>query len=239
MQNQPSNNPALRTAGVVFGLLYPTALTWLYFIALAREASAVQQAAYTIGKAIQFGFPAVWLWLFARQRVGLPGWTANGIALGLLFGAAVGGAILAVYHLWLKHTTFFDESALLVIEKLTGIGLLTPAAFIVLGVFYSLAHSLLEEYYWRWFVFGELSARIRPGPAILLSSLGFMAHHVLVVATYFGWTSAATWLFSLAVAIGGAFWAWLYRRSGSLLGSWLSHLLIDAAIFAVGHDLVF
>ena len=29
----------------------------------------------------------------------------------------------------------------------------------------------------------------------------------------------------------GAAWAWIYHRSGSLLGPWLSHLLIDAGIF--------
>ena len=45
--------------------------------------------------------------------------------------------------------------------------------------------------------------------------------------------------FSASVAIGGAVWAWLYDRSGSLLGPWLSHILIDAAIFIIGYDLIF
>ena len=61
----------------------------------------------------------------------------------------------------------------------------------------------------------------------------------LILGTYFGWTSPATWLFSLAIAIGGAAWAWLYHRSGSLVGPWLSHLLVDAAIFVIGYHLVF
>jgi membrane protease YdiL (CAAX protease family) len=109
----------------------------------------------------------------------------------------------------------------------------------VLGVFYSLVHSLLEEYYWRWFVFARLADVSKLPTAIAISSLGFMAHHVLIVGMYFGWTSAATWLFSLAIAVGGAVWAGLYHRSRSLIGPWLSHLLVDAAIFAVGYDLVF
>jgi membrane protease YdiL (CAAX protease family) len=107
-----------------------------------------------------------------------------------------------------------------------------------MGAFLSLIHSGLEEYYWRWFVFGRLQRLIRPGRAIAVSALSFMLHHVLLLAVYFGWTSPATWLFSAAVAVGGAYWAWLYRRSGSLYGAWLSHLLIDAAIFTVGYDLV-
>ena len=66
-----------------------------------------------------------------------------------------------------------------------------------------------------------------------------MLHHILLLAAYFGWFSPATWIFSAAVAVGGAYWAWLYQRSGSLWGPWLSHLVIDAAIFIVGYDLVF
>jgi membrane protease YdiL (CAAX protease family) len=64
-----------------------------------------------------------------------------------------------------------------------------------------------------------------------------MAHHVILLATYFGWSSPWTYAFSLAVAVGGAVWAWLYERSGSLVGPWLSHLVVDAAIFLVGYDL--
>jgi len=74
--------------------------------------------------------------------------------------------------------------------------------------------------------------------AVAVSSLGFMAHHVIVLATYFGLASPVTWIFSLGIAAGGAFWAWLYHRSGSLLGPWLSHLLVDAAIFAAGYEIV-
>jgi membrane protease YdiL (CAAX protease family) len=65
-----------------------------------------------------------------------------------------------------------------------------------------------------------------------------MAHHVVVLGLYFGWTNPWTWLFSGATAAGGAFWAWLYQRSGSIYGPWASHLLLDAGIFAIGYDLV-
>jgi hypothetical protein len=74
--------------------------------------------------------------------------------------------------------------------------------------------------------------------AIAVSAVGFMAHHVLVLATFFGWWTWPTMLFSLAVAVGGGFWAWLYERSGSLVGPWLSHLVVDTGIFVVGYELV-
>jgi membrane protease YdiL (CAAX protease family) len=44
-------------------------------------------------------------------------------------------------------------------------------------------------------------------------------------------------VFSLAVAVGGAVWAWLYDFSRSLIGPWLSHMLVDIGIFVIGYDL--
>ena len=43
---------------------------------------------------------------------------------------------------------------------------------------------------------------------------------------------------SLGVAVGGAAWAWLYERTGSVLAPWVSHLLIDATLFVIGWDLL-
>jgi membrane protease YdiL (CAAX protease family) len=97
---------------------------------------------------------------------------------------------------------------------------------------------LLEEYYWRWFVFGQLRRWIPVGAAIAVSSLAFTAHHVLVLRFYFGGFSLPTGILSLAVASGGVFWAWLYQKSGSLYGPWLSHALIDAALFLIAYDLM-
>ena len=59
-----------------------------------------------------------------------------------------------------------------------------------------------------------------------------------MLGTYFGWDSFWTYFFSLATAVGGAFWAWLYERSGSIYGPWASHLLMDAGIFGLGYDLI-
>jgi membrane protease YdiL (CAAX protease family) len=228
-----------RRCALAFALAYPTLLTWVYFVLLAGAPAANQRVAYGIGKAIQFAFPAAWAWLFSRESIGLPRPTRKGLLAGAVFGLAVGGGMIAVYHSWLKTAAFFTAALEPMVAKLEGFGLLSPTAFIVMGVFYAVAHSALEEYYWRWFVFGQLRQTCALHTAIAVSSLGFTAHHVLIIAWYFGWWSPATWLFSAAVAIGGAFWALLYHRSGSLLGPWLSHLLIDAAILVIGFELVF
>ena len=65
-----------------------------------------------------------------------------------------------------------------------------------------------------------------------------MSFHVIHLVKFFGWDSPAVWLFAPAVAVGGAVWAWIYHRSKTLYGPWISHLLVDIAIYAIGYDLI-
>jgi len=225
-------------AAVLFALVFPAVLTWVYFVALGGAAAGVQQAAYGVGKVIQFGFPLVWVLAVRRGRLRWQGPGRAGVGAGLAFGAAVLVAMLVVYHAWLGPAGALQAAAGPVRQKLEGFGLNTLQGYVALGAFYSLAHSLLEELYWRWFVFGQLRRLIPLWPAVAVSSVGFAAHHVIVLGRYFGGFTVPTVLFSLAVAFGGAFWAWLYHRSGSLWGPWLSHLLVDAGIFAIGYGMI-
>jgi len=229
---------------MAISLTLPTVVTWLYFIALNGAPAIQQQSAYSIGKTIQFVLPVVWVFGFQRRRVGA---SREGIRLlpsppyaiaGVLFGLAIAAAMIALYLLALKPAGLFDEAASAVREKVQSFGAGSPGRFILLGVFYSALHSLLEEYYWRWFVFGQLVRGCKLPAAIAISSVGFAAHHVVVLAHYFTLLSPLTWLFTLAIVIGGAVWAWLYRASGSLIPSWLSHACVDAAIFAIGYQMI-
>jgi len=119
-------------------------------------------------------------------------------------------------------------------------GLATPAAYLLFGFLLSVVHSLLEEYYWRWFVFGRLRHHFALAAAMLLSSVAFMAHHVIDLGMFFpGKFLVLVVPLSLCVGAGGMVWAWLYHRTNSVYAPWVSHVLIDAAIIAVGYDMVF
>lgn len=240
MHEQPTAaDPAARTRlyAVGFAAVFPTLLTYVYFVYLAERPSGVQQTVYTVGKAFQFAFPLWWVSRFHRARFvrALP--SRRDLIEGVSFGAVVAAAMLALYALVLKPNGLLSGAGPAVQTKLQAMGLDSLAMFLAAAVFYSLIHSLLEEYYWRWFVFGELRIAWPLAAAITISSLGFMAHHVIVLGMFLGWQSPLTYLFSLCIAIGGAVWAWLYQRSGNLYGPWVSHLLVDAAIFAIGYDL--
>jgi membrane protease YdiL (CAAX protease family) len=218
-------------------LVLPSLVTWAYFVWLAE--SGVAKVAYSVGKLVQFAIPVVWVLIVGGESLDLSPPSGAGVPLGLAFGVVVTVAMFVLYGVILKPRGFLDGRVRgEAVAKIRQFGLTRLWRYAALGVFYALAHSALEEYYWRWFVFGRLETRMMIlWPAIVVSSLGFMAHHVILLGVYFGWRSPATYAFSLAVAVGGAAWAWLYAGSGSLLGPWLSHLLIDAAIFAIGYDL--
>lgn len=223
---------------VVFALTFPTLLTWVYFVVMAGQASKWQGLSAGVGKAIQFGFPLVWVFLILREPIRRPFWKRDGILLGAAFGLVVSAAMVCLYHFGFKPLGWFDAANEQIRDKVAGMGLATTGKYLALSLFYPLCHSLIEEYYWRWFVFGRLKHHVPLGAAIVVSGFGFMAHHVIVLATFFGWGSPLTYFFSLSVAVGGWAWAWLYARSDSLLGPWISHMFIDAAIFLIGYDVV-
>ena len=231
-------SPRTEIAALAFALSFPTLLTWVYFILLAESAAGLQLAAKSIGMVIQIGFPLFWFICVQKQRLSWSRPKRDGLLIGGLLGLAIVAAMFGAYHLWLKPSGAFDSAAPSIREKIKGMGIDSTAKFAALSVFYAVLHSLLEEYYWRWFVFAQLRRVTALRPAITISALGFMAHHVIVLSVYFGWGSFLSLFFSLGVAVGGVAWAWLYHRSRSLFGPWLSHALVDAGIFLVGFELV-
>ncbi len=223
---------------MLFALVFPTLVTVVYFVLLANRPATWQQAAFAIGKVLQFGFPLIWVGLVQRRGWALRRPRRRELVEGLALGSIILAAMLVLYLGWLKRGGIPPEALAAIRAKVDSLGVASLPRFAALGTFYALGHSLLEEYYWRWFVYGQMRTIIRPVLAVTISAVGFMAHHVCVLAQFFGWTSALTIFFSFSVAVGGVLWALLYQRQGSLYGVWISHLLVDAGIFAVGYDLV-
>ena len=157
---------------------------------------------------------------------------------GLLLGVTVVAGMLLMYFLWLKPEQYLAHFAPMIRTKARGFGMGNQLSFIAGAVLLASLHAFLEEYYWRWFVFGGLRRYMPVAAAVAISSLAFAAHHVILLASFFGGLTIPAILFSLCVAIGGAAWAVIYHRSGSLLGPWLSHAMIDAGIFVVGYDIL-
>ncbi|MDR2172306.1 MAG: CPBP family intramembrane metalloprotease [Planctomycetaceae bacterium] len=162
---------------------------------------------------------------------------------GLIFGLVVFCGIFFLYYFWFG----LDGGELgvgsvgrgVIVKKVLGFGLVDWRLFLLLGIFYSVIHSGLEEYYWRWFLFSGLRDICGVCNGIIISGLGFAAHHVILLQTFFGFNSLLCPLGSVAIFVGGIYWAWLYQRSGNIYAAWLGHGIIDAAIFSIGYIICF
>ncbi len=230
--------PGRASAGALsVAIFYPTVLTLVYFVLLRDQSSAWQLGVGGLGKVLQFGFPLFYVYLVLKQRPRFPRRPLAGMGPSLLFGGLILIAMLALYHLVLEPAGLFDDPGEEIRKKIVGMGLSSSTAYLLFGAFYAAVHSLLEEYYWRWFVFRQLRERMSLGWSVLLSSLGFASHHVILLVVYFGARSIFTYLFIAGVAIGGAVWALIYNRYRSLIAPWLSHALVDLAIFLIGYEL--
>jgi membrane protease YdiL (CAAX protease family) len=241
IQSAHPSSRRLTLAVLLFAVVFPAVMAWLYFVVFATggRANPVQQFAYTLGKVVQFGTPVVFLALVERHwpRPTRPRW--KGMGLGLGFGFLVLAAMLGFYFFVLRGSAALARTPDELRRKLQELGLDSPTGYVLFAVFLTLGHSLLEEYFWRWFVFGRLRQYVPWSWAVVLSSLAFMAHHVVILHVYLpGRFLTEVVPFSLAIAVGGGVWAWLYERTGSLYPSWFSHALVDAGIFIIGWDLV-
>ncbi len=221
---------------IAVALVFPTFATWLYFNYLGGQPSS--RAAYGVTKVLQFAFPAVWVFGVRRSaqfHLAPPTW--RDLTAGAAFGLTVIAAGLAAYYGFFRGGPTLGGAPRELTSKLSAFGIRNGLHFFALAAFYSCVHSLLEEYYWRWFIFGQLRRYIPLSLAIAISSLGFMAHHVLLVANFLHGYGPLTWIFSGAIAIGGAVWAWQYHRYRSLYAPWVGHFLIDAGLMWIGYDL--
>lgn len=234
---RPGTGGTLPTlAAVTFAALFPTLATWLYFVAL--PGSRWMMPVYALCKALQFTFPLLWVLGVERSHPRLWTWPSRaGLAAGLLSGLGIAASIIVLWEVLLEGTPLAARAAEAAGAKLAAFGIGTPGGYLLLAVFYAVIHSLLEEYYWRWFVFGHLRRSIPEGIAAVLSSLAFMSHHVLVIGEFAGGYGPLTWILASTVAVGGLVWAGLYQRSRSLYGPWLSHALVDAGLLWIGYGM--
>jgi hypothetical protein len=220
---------------VAIAALLPLLASLVYFVVLGSSSWA--PVAYGLSKLVQFALPLVALslpWRPARtvSRGRAVGW-------GLAAGAILAAAIVV------GATLLLDPVSVEVLRqgiavKLEAFGLATPTRYLAAAFALSFVHSALEEYYWRWFLFGALRRHHSRSAANCISSLAFAAHHAVVIAAFLGlehWPLVVVG--SLGVALAGTLWTELYCRTGRLLAPWLSHALADLAVLGLGYYWIF
>jgi len=202
----------------------------LYFIVLTN--TGIVQFLYVTTKSFMLVMPFLLLF-FGLQ---LPPFqlrknVLQSLVYGMVSGVAISALILAVFVMF--HSTFvlYAEN---ILSKVIDVGILPYYLWAAIGM--SLAHSLFEEYFWRWYVVRGLQTFISPQRALLIGAGLFALHHYIILSQFV--PMGLTLLFGTCVGIGGWIWSWIYQKTDSVLGAWVSHAIVDATIFAIGYLLI-
>ena len=193
----------------------------------------VGQTIFMAAKIWLLAFPALWYLVVER---GKPSWSPpqnGGLGVGLLTGLIVG----AVIGLAALVFGIFDMDMGQLAGEVDQMGLTTPRAYLLGALGWTFVNSLMEEYVYRWFVFSQCERLMPRFVAVLASATVFTTHHVIALSTYLPMYLTA--LASLGVFLGGVLWAVLYSRYRSIWPGWISHIIADVAVFAVGWQLLF
>jgi membrane protease YdiL (CAAX protease family) len=209
----------------------------LYFV--IAKGVGLAQLAYSGTKLFTLVWPLIAVPWILKHRIERPAWREarhwRTLPLGLLVGAGIVGLMFLLMQTeWLGSPVRANADR--INDTITGLGL-NRANYWAFGICLAVLHSLLEEYYWRWFVFGGLRQLMPAGLAHALAGAAFMGHHVVVVLQFFPVPLAL--FLSFSIGLGGVIWSGMYVRQGSLLGVWLCHIIVDFGILTIGYQLLF
>lgn len=229
---QPSK-AGLRWLLIVPALCLPLVASFFYFVWF--PGTVFGRAFYGGIKFFQLIWPFLAVAILRESLKPEPGPRRHG--KGLLAGFGFGVVTLAVMFALLKWTPVggvIYGNGDKILQKMAELGV--KDHFILFALVISSFHAALEEFFWRYFAFGQLRRLLPLLWAVALAAFGFASHHIVVLSQYvpLGWAFAL----GLCVGLGGAVWSLIYQRFNSLAGPWLSHMMIDLGIMWVGWEIL-
>ena len=151
----------------------------------------------------------------------------KGILAALALALGVYGVILGAYFLL---RSFIDFSA--IAGSLTENAGVNQDNFLYVSLYISFVNSLLEEFFFRGYLFAGLKQSRGRVFAYGFSSIAFALYHVAMMT---GWFSLPLMLLALAgLAAGGMIFNYLNERLGCIYLSWLVHMFANFAINTIG-----
>jgi len=194
----------------------------------------------SVGKAVYFAckcwilaLPLVWTLFVDKAPLSFSPVRRGGFGVGASAGLAIGAAMLAAF--WVFARDALDPAPLHALAQENGFAAL--GVYLAFAGYLTLVNSLLEEYVWRWFVLSKCERLMPTALAVPAAALFFTIHHVVALRSYLPWST--TLLTSSGVFIGGVLWGWMYARYRSVWPAYLSHALVDTAVFVIGYVLLF
>jgi uncharacterized protein len=148
------------------------------------------------------------------------------LKLGFIFGTASFLIVLAAYVIFKGVIDLNSITSDLQEKNITAVN------FIFIGLYVTLGNSLLEEFFFRGFIFLNLYNLKKEKLAYFYSSVLFGFYHIGIFKAWFN-----IWLILLClvglITVGFIF-NWLNTKSKNFINSWLVHIFADSAIILIG-----
>lgn len=151
----------------------------------------------------------------------------KGAMFVLMLGLLTYGVILALYFTVGRFFDFSNITATL--ESSIGV---TKDNFAAVSLYISFVNSLLEEFFFRGFVFLCLYRLNRKKTAYVYSALLFAVYHIAIMGSWFAPLLLGLLISGLFAA--GLIFNWLNKKTGNIYPSWMVHMFANFAINTVG-----
>ena len=234
MKPHDENEAWLIWSAIGLAALLPFVGSYFYFVVAGD--SPVARAGYAAVKVFTVLWPILVIRLLLKRpvhfrrssRISLKRSLVEGMGVGLGLGALILGVLESPLGEMVRHSA--DSIA----AKVDDLGI--RSYYWIFALALSFGHSLLEEYYWRGFVFGQMRERMPVRWAHGLAGCAFALHHMIICSQYF----PVPWglVLGASVAVGWIIWSFLYVRHGHFWGAWLSHMIVDLVLVSIGYQLI-
>lgn len=231
---EPSQNTSLRRLVTIPAICLPLFASFFYFVWF--PGTAFGNSFYAGVKFFMIIWPFVAVWLILKEKFHERNGPRNH-KMSLLVGAAFGVLTVGVLLILMKLTPvggMVYDNAGRIAQRITDLGI--KDYYLLFALFVSILHAALEEFFWRYFAYGQLRKMISVPAAVFVAGIGFAAHHIVVLTQFVSVPLAV--ILGLLVGIGGAVWSVIYQRYNSLWGAWFSHMIIDFGIMWIGWEIL-
>ena len=152
--------------------------------------------------------------------------SAKSLRIGTCWGIIFLTTIMLFFYIFKDHLIQINDIQLLLKSWNIQKGHLYILLFVMV-----FANSVLEEIYWRGYIFNRLKAHFNIKYVILISSLFYASYHYITTANLFSIQIGA--IFTTVIFLTGIFWGTMREQFGSLYVPIISHFLADMAIMII------
>lgn len=214
----------------------PIVLAALFCCGVMALVDGVIQPGYAIKSAIKIGLFLLLPFLLSRfdrsvEFGSVFRFHRQGFLAALGLGVCLYALILGGY---LLLRNFIDFSG--IVDALSSNAGVNKGNFLLVSLYISFVNSLLEEFFFRGFLFSNLKNSASRPFAWWFSSGIFALYHV---AMMIGWFHPLLLLLVIAgLTAGGMIFNYLNEKLNTLFGSWIVHMFANFAINTIGFILM-